>query len=99
MSSFRVTTGSLTSGAEELSSLNGRFKASVDQLASSELSLKAMWEGEANEAFHAAFMTDKSKMEEFYTLINQYVERLNAIALRYNETEQANTQIASNRTY
>ena len=99
MSSFRVTTGSLTAGAEELSSLNGRFKSSVEQLASTELSLKSMWEGEANEAFHAAFMTDKGKMEEFYTLINQYVERLNAIAIRYNETEQTNTQIASNRTY
>ena len=99
MSSFRVTTGTLTAGAEELTSLNGRFKSAVEQLASSELGLKSMWEGEANDAFHAAFMNDKGKMDEFYNLIIQYIGRLNSIVVRYNQTEQTNTQIATNRTY
>jgi WXG100 family type VII secretion target len=98
-SSFKVTTSVLTSQANELSSLNGRFKTAVEQLVSSEANLKTMWEGEANDAFHAAFTTDKGKMDEFYNLILQYVEKLNSIATRYSQTEQTNTQIASNRTY
>ncbi len=99
MSSFRVTTGTLTTQAEELSALNGQFKSAVEQLASTEVSLKGMWEGEANDAFHAAFTTDKGKMDEFYNLIVQYVAKLNSIAVRYNQAEQTNTEIASNRNY
>lgn len=98
-SSFRVTTSVLTSQANELSNLNGRFKTAVEQLVTSETSLKTMWEGEANDAFHAAFNTDKCKMDEFYNLIMQYIEKLNSIATRYSQTEQTNTEIATNRTY
>ena len=99
MSSFRVTTNSLSTQAEELAALNGQFKSAVEQLSTAELALRGMWEGDANDAFHAAFTTDKSKMEDFYNLIVQYIAKLNSIALRYNQTEQTNTQIASNRTY
>ncbi len=98
-SSFKVTTSVLTSQANELSDLNGRFKTAVEQLVTSEASLKTMWEGEANDAFHNAFTTDKGKMDEFYNLILQYIEKLNSIATRYSQTEQTNTEIASNRTY
>lgn len=99
MSSFRVTTSSLTSQAEELTALNGQFRSAIEQLSTTELSLRGMWEGEANDAFHAAFTTDKGKMEQFYNLIIQYIEKLNMIAMRYNQTEATNTQIATNRTY
>lgn len=99
MSSFRVTTGTLTTQAEELNALNGQFKSAVEQLATTEASLKGMWEGEANDAFHAAFSTDKGKMDEFYNLIVQYVAKLNSIAVRYNQTEQTTTDIASTRSY
>lgn len=99
MSSFRVTTSSLTSQAEELTALNGQFKSAVEQLAATESSLRGMWEGEANDAFHAVFTTDKGKMDQFYNLIIQYIEKLNTIAMRYNQTEATNTQIATNRTY
>lgn len=99
MASFKVTSSQLTAKASELTSLNGQFKSAVGQLESSEMSLKTMWEGEANDAFHAAFTTDKGKMDEFYNLILTYIERLNSIAARYEQTEAANTQIASTRSY
>lgn len=98
-SSFKVTTSVLTTQANELSNLNGRFKTAVEQLVTSETNLKTMWEGEANDTFHVAFTTDKSKMDEFYNLILQYIEKLNSIAARYTQTEQTNTEIAKNRTY
>ena len=58
-----------------------------------------MWDGEANDAFHTAFMTDKAKMDEFSRLIEQYTERLRQIAVRYEQAEQSTTNIASSRTY
>lgn len=99
MSQFKVTASVLTSQASELSDLNGRFKSAVEQLVTSENNLNSMWDGEANDAFHTAFMSDKGKMDEFYNLIIQYVEKLNSIATRYTQSERANTEIASNRSY
>ena len=99
MADFKVTTSVLRAQADELTDLNARFRSSVEKLVTSEASLNSMWDGEANDAFHAAFNTDKSKMDQFYNLIMQYIERLRTIALRYEQTEQANTEIATSRTY
>ncbi len=99
MADFQVTTSVLRSQADELTDLNGRFRTSVERLVTSESSLNSMWDGEANDAFHSAFETDKGKMDEFYNLIMQYIERLRTIALRYEQTEETNTDIASSRTY
>lgn len=99
MSDFQVTPSVLRSNADQLSELNARFKSSIDSLVTSESALNAMWDGEANDAFHGAFMTDKGKMDEFSHLIEQYTERLRQIAIRYEQTEQNTTSIASSRTY
>ena len=99
MSQFKVTSSVLKSQSSELSDLNGRFKSAVEQLVTAEANLNSMWAGEANDAFHNAFMVDRGKMNEFYNLISQYVEKLNTIATRYEQTEKTNTDIASSRTY
>ena len=99
MADFKVTPSVLTSQADELTELNGRFKGSIEKLVTSEGSLNSMWEGEAKDAFHNAFITDKGKMDEFYNLIIQYIERLRTIAQRNEQTEQTNYDIASSRTY
>lgn len=96
---FKVTASALTSQAEELTELNGQFKSAVEQMVSTEASLNSMWEGEAKDAFHNAFTTDKGKMDEFYNLIQTYIEKLNTIATRYAQAENTNTEIATNRTY
>ncbi len=61
MADFKVTASQLNTQAESLQDLNGRFKSAIEQLVTSETSLKSMWEGEANDAFHAAFTSDKAK--------------------------------------
>ena len=99
MSEFRVTSSQLNRGSQELLDLNGQFQAAISALENYESSLNGMWDGEANDAFHAAFMTDKGKMTEFYKLIIQYATSFNAIATRYDQTEQMNTDIANRRTY
>ena len=99
MSDYQVTPSVLESNADRLTELNARFKGSIESLTNSENTLNAMWDGDANDAFHAAFMTDKGKMEEFSRLIEQYTERLRQIAARYNQTEVNTTNIASTRSY
>ena len=99
MSAFTVTTATLKTKSDELNDLVTRYRASIERLVSYEASLNSMWDGEANDAFHNAFSTDKVKMDEFAALINQYIEKLIAIAARYEQTEQVNTDIATNRTY
>ncbi len=97
--SFKVTPSILASQANGVNELNGRFKTAVANLVSAEASLNSMWDGEANDAFHNAFIIDKGKMDEFYKLVCKYVESLNTIATRYRQTEQTNTDIAKTRRY
>ena len=99
MSAFSVTSSKLRESAEELRRLNEQFASKREELISEETRLKAMWEGMANEAFHAAFLNDSEKLEIFSTTITQYVQALEFIAEKYEEAERKNEQLASTRTY
>lgn len=99
MSAFSVTSTKLRESAEELRSLDTQFLNTKEELVSAEGRLKGMWEGMANEAFHAAFMRDSSQFEAFYSAINQFAQALIVIAEKYEEAERRNEQIASSRTY
>lgn len=96
---IQVTTGTLTSKAAELKSLNGRFKTQVTQLRTQEGSLNSMWEGEARTAFHNAFEKDVTQMDKFYELIEKYVQSLQDIAKEYNRAEKVNVSTATKRSY
>lgn len=99
MAEFNVTPKVLKTQAEELREANNTFKSLVDNLASTEGKLNSMWEGEANAAFHTAFNNDKTQFENFYTVINQYVDALLQIAQKYEQAESANLATATTRTY
>ena len=58
-----------------------------------------MWEGDAKTAFHTAFTNDKTQMDNFYNLMEQYIITLENIATEYENKEMANAQIASTRSY
>ncbi|MBQ5399168.1 MAG: WXG100 family type VII secretion target [Ruminococcus sp.] len=97
--SYKVTISMLTKQCEDLKTLNERLKQTIQKMENSEGALNNMWDGEANDAFHAAFNNDKVKMMEFYNLINKYIVNLNNIAARYSQAETANTDIARTRSY
>lgn len=99
MALIQVTASQLKSKANELRSFNGQFKSQVGNLESQEASLASMWEGEAKNAFHTAFMNDKGQMDKFYELIEQYCQALETIAQKYEQAEAQNAQTASQRTY
>ena len=99
MASFITTPAQLRAKAEELSSLNNSFKTNVSELEAEEQNLMGMWEGQAKEAFHQAFSSDKIQMTNFSTLIEKYVASLLTIAAKYEEAEIINTETATARKY
>ena len=99
MAEIRVTPAEVRNKAGELRSLQAKFKDYVGALKTSELSLGAMWEGEAKNAFHAAFTKDTNQMDTFAIVIEQYAKALEEIASEYESKESMNAQIASARNY
>lgn len=99
MSDFTVSINDLKAKVDSLRQLNSQFKSQVGELEATEANLNGMWEGEAKNAFHNAFMSDKAQMDNFYNAVELYAQRLEAIAARYAQAEAANVDIASERTY
>ena len=99
MAFFQVTSSELRNKASRLQELNGQFKAKASELQEKESALCSMWEGEAKNMFHQAFMNDRQQMNAFYGLIAQYVQALLEIAARYEEAEARNREIAAARKY
>lgn len=99
MAELKVTAAQLMAKAEELQNLNQTFKAKVDSLEETELALSGMWDGDAKEAFHKAFTSDKIQMTNFYNAIAQYVQVMQQIAAKYNEAEGRNVETANARNY
>ena len=96
---MNVTVSQLEAKANELETLNTNFRNQVSEMEASEEALRGMWEGEANAAFHNAFVSDKIQMQNFYNAIAMYVYKLREIARRYQNAEQKNHTIATERTY
>ncbi len=99
MAMIQVTSSRLRSAAENLQNLNSQFKSKTEELWEKEQELAQMWEGQAKDAFHGAFVKDKQQMEAFGQLIVQYVQALLEIALRYEQAEARNAEIAGARSY
>lgn len=99
MAYFQVTSSELRSAAGRISDLNNQFKAKAEQLGEQEAALCSMWEGQAKDAFHQAFLRDRQQMNVFEQLIASYVQALLEIAVRYEQAEARNREIAVARKY
>lgn len=97
MAQILVTPSELRSAAATLRDYNANFKSRVEDLTTSEGTLNSQWEGQAKEAFHAAFMTDKAFMDQFAAEIEKYCQALETIATKYATAEQTNAETASTR--
>lgn len=99
MSYFEVTSSEIRAKAGLLSDLNGQFRAKTGDLESKEQGVCSMWEGEAKSTFHQAFARDKSQMDVFSSLIDEYVGALLDIAQKYEEAERRAVELAASRSY
>lgn len=99
MGVIRVTAADIKRTSEQLKSFDQNFKSQVEKLNSSEGSLNSMWEGDAKNAFHAAFQSDREYMNQFYNLIQKYCQALDNIAVEYENAEARNTDTATRRSF
>lgn len=97
--SFTVTPATLKAKSNELKQTNAKFKSQIQQLRTQESSLNQMWDGEANDKFHAAFHKDTVQMDNFYNAIEKYCKSLTDIARKYEQIERKNMATASERKY
>lgn len=99
MALIRVTAAQVKSTADQLRQYDSQFKSQTDNLETHELQLSSMWEGQAKDAFHSAFNSDKEYMNQFYVLIEKYCQALEQIAQSYEQAEMRNTDTASKRSF
>ena len=99
MSFIEVTSEELKNKALELQGLNSRYQAEIESISNCQNNLNSMWEGEAKEAFNQAFMKNRVTLDSFKMAIDSYIQVLNAIAVRYEETEKRNIAMAGTSMY
>lgn len=97
MALIQVTAAQIRIQAQQLGDLNQKYHIQVAHLDDEELSLKNMWEGEANRTFHKSFVDDTKQMDQFYQATIQYVTALEVIARKYEEAERRNTETAAKK--
>ena len=73
---FTVTPSELRRKKEDLINKNGQLSNKISKLVELEAALNQQWDGDANDKFHAAFNTDKTKMDKLHTAIQNYFNKL-----------------------
>lgn len=99
MSFYQISSSQLRNSGAELMGLLEKFRTQKEELNSDEVALSSMWEGEAKESFHQAFMRDCGQMDAFIEVVKGYGQVIETIADRYDAAESKNLSIAGNRTY
>ena len=90
MSFYQVDSRQLRNKKDELLNLSQRFRQEKETLCAREESLRSMWEGEANESFHAGFIRNTGQMEAFIEVVRQYANVMESVADRYDVAEIRN---------
>ena len=95
MSTMMVSSAQLRNRAGEIEQLNDQFRVQVNSLVEKEAALRTMYEGDAANAFHAAFERNKIQMDNFFNCIARYAQVMSEIACRIEQAEQQNQATAS----
>ena len=97
MGRFKVTPKQMRNVANELETLNNRFKSEVDKLRSDNETLGRQWEGDARNKFNEEFLKDADKFNKFYEGIQKFIQQLRHNADEYDKVENTNVSIAAVR--
>lgn len=97
MAKIRVTPQTLRSRANELETLNNKFKNEVTKLRTLNSTLGQQWKGDARTAFDREFQKDATKFDEFNRGIQDFIRVLRENADEYDRVENTNTSVASVR--
>ena len=94
MAQYKVTASELRNAADSLRNYNNSIKTQLENLVQQEQALNNQWDGDANDAFHRAFTTNKAKFDKFVQAVEKFSTTLTQVAERYEQAESKNTQIA-----
>ncbi len=97
MAKIRVTPQTLRQKANELETLNNRFKNEVDRLKQYNATLGSQWRGDARTRFDQEFRKDAEKFDEFQRGISGFIHALRRNADEYDRVENTNVSIAAVR--
>lgn len=97
MAEIRVTPSVLKSKAEELQSGLKSLSQKMDELQQRENQLSGMWQGEAKESFHNAFMTSYNECQPFFEELQKFIAKLVETAEQYERAEQEAASRAQSR--
>ncbi|MCX4267227.1 MAG: WXG100 family type VII secretion target [Lachnospiraceae bacterium] len=94
---FKVTPRTMRSTADELETLNNKFKNEVSRLRTDNQTLGRQWQGEARDKFNQEFLKDAEKFDRFYDGIQKFIQQLRKNADEYDKVENLNKSIAAVR--
>ncbi len=97
MAKIRVTPQTLRNRANELETLNNKFKNEVTNLRNLNSTLGNQWKGDSRNAFDREFQKDATKFDAFRDGIQNFIRVLRENADEYDRVENTNTSIASVR--
>ena len=99
MALIRVTAEELKNRAEMLNQQNTGLKAKVEEFEAASQALAAQWEGEARDAFVNAYTQDKSQMDNFIRVLDEFYQALLRVCQNYSDAETKNIETATTRNY
>lgn len=96
---IRVTSQKLRETKEQLMQMNSELKAKAEAFTNSATALLGKWDGDTKQIEEKNFANDRIQIDNFIALINEYCTALENIAIRYDNAEGQNAQLAAERKY
>ncbi len=95
MSSIVLTPAQLEAKKSELISLSKSLDSQISELQGIIRALKAVWEGDAADAFQARGVEELRRLEVMLAVFNSYISALDKALAQYKETERINVSLAN----
>ena len=96
---IRVTSQKLRETKDQLEQMNNNLKTKAEEFTTSATNLLSKWDGDAKQVMDTNFKNDRIQMDNFIALIREYCTALENQAVRYDNAEAQNVQLASERSY
>ena len=96
---IRVTSQQLRETREQLLQMNSDLKGKADAFTTAANTLLGKWDGDTKQIEEKNFANDRIQIDNFIALINDYCTALENIAIRYDNAEAQNSQLAAERKY
>lgn len=87
MAEIKVTPSVLRNNAEELQNEAKNLSQKMDELQDRENQLSTMWQGDAKDSFHEAFMTSYNECQPFFQELQRFIAKLEETAEKYEKVE------------